>query len=416
MKKIDLVIVTWHQTYLSSYAGGYVRLQHFLKRIPKKIEYVILDNHKTIYGDVVKKDRIIEYQSPNWINSLQKKVFILWFLLETISSTIILYNNSVSLIKKNKVKVLYFPTGEFLQLYIVSFLLKRRFPHVNVVLDILNYGILDANYKTYFGRLKKSGIGFIRAVVITITIWFSHTLMKHTITHADYIFTVSREFQNKIKKDYKKESINFTPSGVEMPKNRSINKKPKYLGLYIGRMTLEKGIYDVITTWEKVIIKVPTAKLALGGYADDVTKAAISKEIKDKKLDNNVVFLEDVTEKKKNELFYSSEIFIHLAHKEPLFPVITILEGWSYGLPTIFYDMSVYTSAEKEFHFSKDCLYPIKGQDTANASKAIVEYSKLRKSKKEKMQESARKNAELFNWDTIATKEWDIITSLIQKS
>ncbi|MBA3723306.1 MAG: glycosyltransferase [Candidatus Levybacteria bacterium] len=416
MKKTDLVIVTWHQTYLSSYAGGYVRLQHFLKRIPKKLEYVILDNHKSIYGDVVKEDRIIEYQSPNWINSLQKKVFILWFLLETISSTIILYNNSIALIKNNKVKVLYFPTGEFLQLYIVSFLLKKKFPHVNVVLDILNYGILDANYKTYFGRLKKSGIGLIRAMVITITIWFSHTLMKHTITHADYIFTVSREFRNKIKKDYKKESINFTPSGVEMPNHQSLNKKPKYLGLYIGRMTLEKGIYDVIATWEKVIIKVPTAQLALGGYADDVTKAAIRREIHDRRLDNNVIFLGDVTEEKKHELLHSSELFIHLAHKEPLFPVITILEGWSYGLPTIFYNMSVYNSAEKEFNFSKVCLYPIKGQDISNASNAIVSYSKLTRSKKEKMQESARKNAELFSWDIIAKKEWDIITSLVQKS
>lgn len=414
MQKNDLVIVTWHQSYLSSYAGGYVRLRQFLKRVPKDLHFKILDNKPSIYTDLVKKDQIITYSSPRWIEVLQTKVFILWFLLETISSTIILYNISASLIKNNDTKVLYFPTGEFLQLYIASFFLKKRYPHVKVVLDILNYGILDKDYKTYFYRLRKNNSGLIRSIVITVTIWFSHTLMKHTIAHADYIFTVSREFKNRIKKDYKKESINFTPSGVEMP-NKSTNKNFKYQGLYIGRMTLEKGVYDVINAWEYVIQKNPKASLALAGYADDVTKTSILNKIKEHSLEKNVVFMGDITEEKKKDLLSKSELFLHLAHREPLFPVITILEGWSYGLPTVFYDMSVYHSADKEFKFSKLCLYPITNGDIFASAKAVTSYLNLSSDKKETKRKSAIENASSFSWDVIAKKEWDVIQNLIRK-
>lgn len=412
MHDIDLIIVTWHQNYLSTYAGGYVRLRQFLKRIPKNLNFILLDNKKTIYSDILNKEKIIEYQSPKWINSIQDKVFILWFFLETISSTIILYNLSSHLIKQKKAKVLYFPTGEFLQLYIVSLLIKSRFPRVKIVLDILNYGILDKNYSTYFKRLQKSGIGFIRAVVITVTIWFSHTLMKYTIKHADYIFTVSREFQNKIKKDYKKKSINFTPSGVEVHSRQKKSKK-KYLGVYIGRMTVEKGIYDVISTCEQVIKQVPNAKFALGGYADEITKRSLQREILDKGIKNNITFFGDVTEQKKTDLLESSDLFIHLAHREPLFPVITILEGWSHGLSTVFYDMSVYKSALREFHFSDACLYPIKNQSISEAVKIIVKYAKYPLTEKTKKQKIARENAKMFSWDTISKKEWKVISNFV---
>ncbi len=414
MQHIELAIVTWHQTYLSSYAGGYVRLREFLKRVPNKTDFVILDNYKSIYSDIVKKERIIEYKSPRWISNLQKKAFILWFLLETISSTVILYTKSAELIKKNNIRVLYFPTGEFLQLYTVSYLIKLRYPGVKVILDILNYGILDKNYQSYFKRLQKSGIGLVRAVVITITIWFSHMLMKYTIRHADYIFTVSREFMERIKKDYQKESINFTPSGVSLPGKQHFDKPKHYLGIYIGRMTVEKGIFELIAVWEKVVKQNKDAKLLLGGFADEAAKNAIKKDIIEKNLEKSITFIDSVSDELKSKLLSDSELFIHLAHREPLFPVITILEGWAHGLPTVFYDMSVYDSALKEFNFSTECLYPVANLNKSKAAELILAYSNLDEKTKATIQNNALKNAAMFSWDRIAKQEWDVINELIK--
>jgi hypothetical protein len=143
MNNIDVAIITWHQNYLSTYAGGYVRIREFLKRIPPDLNYILIDNKPSIYADLIPSKRLVEYTSPQWIQSLQKKFFIMWFLLEVISSMYTLFTITNTLVKKHNIKVFYFPIGEFLQLYILSVLLKMRFPHIPIVIDILNYGILD---------------------------------------------------------------------------------------------------------------------------------------------------------------------------------------------------------------------------------------------------------------------------------
>ncbi len=416
MKDLDLVIVTWHQTYLSSYAGGYVRLREFLKRIPSKFYFVLLDNKETIYSDILPKISINEYKSPKWIGALQKRIFIIWFLLETISSTMILYRECSRLISSRNAKVLYFPTGEFLQLYITSFLIKIKFKKVKVVLDILNYGILDESYRIYFSRLRKNRIGLVRSIVITSTIYFSHALMRHTISHADYIFTVSKDFVKKIHKDYKKNTIDYTPSGVNIPVKKNISKNKKFLGVYVGRMTVEKGIFDVLAVWSEVVKKLPNAKLALAGYADNVMKAAILKEIKERKIYKNVIFFEDVTEKQKNDILSKSELFLHLARQEPLFPVITILEGFSYGLPAVIYNMNVLKTAIKQFKLSNKSMYIIQSKNIQKAALEIIGYEKLTNANKRMRSAAAIKNAALFSWDMIAQKEFNIIESIIRRA
>lgn len=334
-------------------------------------------------------------------------------MLETISSGIILYKLCSDLILKKKAKVLYIPTGEFLQLYTVSFLLKKRFPKVNVVLDVLNYGILDKSYKIYFLRLQKNGIGLFRSIAITSAIFITHSFMKFTISYADYIMTVSKDFVVKIKKDYKKDTIDFTPSGVNKPRVNMAKKDKSYLGVYIGRMTLEKGIFDVLSTWQDVIKKSPDARLALAGYADPVMTDAIHDEIKKKGIEENVTFLGDVTEKKKDRLLRESSLFIHLAHREPLFPVITILEGFSYGLPAIVYKMPVLSSSIAQFGFSKESMYIVENGNVKEAAKKIISYEKLSKDQREKKFKSAIHNASLFSWDVIAKKEFSVIQKFL---
>ncbi len=411
MLKTDVAIVTWHQTYLSSYAGGYVRLREFLKRLPSKMDVLLLDNASTIYSDIVPSQKIIQYRSPKWINNLQKKYFILWFFLETISSTIILFNICSKLAKVGT-KVFYFPMGEFTQLYLVSLLLKKRYPQVKVVIDVLNYGILDKSYKTYFLSLKKKGLGFIRAFVTTATIFFSVFLMKHTISSADYVFTVSEDFVKKIKKDYKKNTIDYTPSGVNVPKSLPSSKK-EYLGIYIGRHTVEKGIFDVLAMWSEVVGEKSDALLVLAGHADATIHEAIQQEVDKRGLKKNVIVCGDISEKKKTELLSKSEVFIHLAHQEPLFPVITILEAFSYGLPAVFYDMNVFQSAKKTFSLSGKSMYVIENGNIQKAAEAILSYSHLSAVAKKEKTIEAVDIARKFSWDTIAKKEFAVVQSLI---
>jgi len=49
--------------------------------------------------------------------------------------------------------------------------------------------------------------------------------------------------------------------------------------------------------------------------------------VKQSNLENNVVVYGSVTEEEKYKILSESEIFLHVANYEPLFPVIGILEG-----------------------------------------------------------------------------------------
>ena len=75
MEKIDVLILSWHQVYISGYAGGYIRLREFLKRVPDNLSYCILDNAPSIYKDISGKFRIVEYSEPFIMMTLRKNLF-----------------------------------------------------------------------------------------------------------------------------------------------------------------------------------------------------------------------------------------------------------------------------------------------------------------------------------------------------
>ncbi len=413
MKAIDLLILSWHQTYLKNYAGGYIRIREFLKRVPKNIDYFILDNKPSIYKDIfINKSKLIEYAVPNFLKYLLKKTFILWYLLETLFAGIIIYAKAKKLIETKGIKVLYVPIGEFCHLYLPAIILKKKFPHIRLIVDILNYEIPDQNAFVYYKRLRKNGQGILRALAIVLNGTVNSYIRRKSITAADYIFTVSPDLVVKIKKDYKKNTIDFTPSGVNLPSSHIYHAKRKYLGVYVGRMNVEKGVVEIIHTWAEVVKKLPDAKVALAGVIDNNFLKFIDREIKRLDLKKNVIVFGQVSEKQKSEILSQSHLFLHLAKYEPLFPVIGILEGLSFGCSAIIYNMKVVSSQLNQLKKWK-CLFIMKNMITKELAEKIIEYDQYSQEIKKLLFNEAKKFANLFDWDNIADKEFNVINNLM---
>src|SRR3989344_759530 len=336
-KNIDLLILSWHQTYLSKNAGGYIRLSEFLKRAPKTIGFKLLDNTPTIYSDVASENELIRYQTPQLIKIFEKRFFILWFMLENITTAWIVYFTAKKLIRQYKPKVLYVPIGEFFHLYLPAIILKLQFPQIRLVVDILNFEIPDKSVFTYYQKLRKSGQSIIRSILTIYATLQSTFLIKRTVNLVDYIFTVSPDLISALKKYYRKESIDFTPSGVDS--------------------------------------SFPLPKV-------------------------------------KKKFLAASQLFLHVARYEPLFPVIGILEGLSFGLPAIVYNMKVVSSQQNILKKWK-CLYIIENGSTKEVVKKIQEYYKSTQKTKNLLSLEAKKFANLYDWDKIAKKEFGIILDLI---
>ena len=123
MKTIDLLVLSWHQVYLSSNAGGYVRLREFVKRVPKNLNFILLDNNPTIFKDIVDDTNLIVFDTPNILKKV-KHFFLPWLLIETLFAGFIIYRIGNKIIANNNCKVLYVPIGEFPQLYLPAIFLK----------------------------------------------------------------------------------------------------------------------------------------------------------------------------------------------------------------------------------------------------------------------------------------------------
>src|SRR6266568_1521087 len=413
-KSVDLLVMTWHQVYMSAKAGGYVRLREFLKRMPKEIKYIVMDNPPSLYADILPQKNIVIFETPKFLKQLEKKLFVVWIFLETIFAGIVVYQTGKKLIENLSPKVIYVTIGEFPQLYIPAILLKRKYPHVRLVVYILNYELPEKNVWLFYKRLRNSGSGLFRTIAIISAFYIGYFLTNRTINNVDYVFTVSKKLVLALKKVYKKTTIDYTPSGVNLPLSKRVVEKKKFLGIYVGRMSSVKGVFEILNVWAKVVEQNKTAQLALVGFVDENTLGALKKQI-EFNLKKNVSIFTDVSDQKKNELLSQSELFLHLAKYEPLFPVIGILEGFSFGLPVVIYNMEVYQSVRKQFKLTDTSIYAVKNSDTNAAAKAVTDFARLSQSKKKEASLNVIKIAKLFSWDSIAQKEFRVINSLIKQ-
>ncbi|OGK16413.1 hypothetical protein A2774_03075 [Candidatus Roizmanbacteria bacterium RIFCSPHIGHO2_01_FULL_39_12c] len=412
MKKIDLLILTWHQTYLSKNAGGYIRLREFFKYIPNSIRFIIMDNQPSIYSDAVAKHQLYHYQTPAFLKFLEKRFFLFWFTLENIFAGIILYLSARRLIRDYQPKVLYVPIGEFVHIYFPSILLKLQFPKIKLVVDILNFEIPGEGAINYYRTLRKSGINFIRSLFTIYATIQSSFLIKKSIRLIDYVFTVSPDLVDKLRVFYKKDTIDYTLSGVTIPKKIKAVKK-SFLGVYVGRLTVQKGVFELLDIWSMLVKKLPIAKLALAGQVDEVTKLALLDRISKLKLKKNVTFFGAVSESKKQKILSRSQIFLHLARYEPLFPVIGILEGLAQKLPVIIYNMKVVDSQLKEGLTDKPFLIAENGNKERVVQK-ILEFFQFPARQKTILAKEAYQLANKFDWSIIAEKEFNIINRMIK--
>ena len=283
------------------------------------------------------------------------------------------------------------------------------------MVDILNYEIPDNNFINYFNTLKKNGIGIFRALVTIIMYYIGYFLTNVTISSVDYVFTVSPELVKSIKKVYSKKTIDHTPSGVDSSFQLRFSNTKRYLGVYVGRITAQKGVYDLVTVWSKYVLNGSNAKLAIIGSADEVNKKLLEAEIYRLHLQKNVEVFFGVSNIIKNKLLSQSMVFLHLAKYEPLFPVIGILEGLSYGLPVISYDMAVIANHLKQDNLA-NFIYVVDNGNTNKVVSALKKYTFRSDKEKKVIFQNARKYAKNYDWDVIAAKEFNVIQQLIANS
>lgn len=405
--KNNIIIIGIHQSHVGANAGGYIRLIEFIKFIPRDFNFKIIDLYPTIYDNNLQKKQIRTYTQPRIIYILLKKFFVLGVLSERIYSAIQAYKISCSIIEKESISVIYVPIGEFLHLYLPAILLKRKYPHIKLVVDILNFKVYKDNFILILKSYISKSNNYIFSIATALVSYISFKIVQITINTVDFVYTVSPQLIEEIKQIYKRNTIDFTPSGVTFHPNKAKIIK-RYAGVYVGRVTEQKGVFNLIQVWKEVVKLKPEARLIIAGLITPETTKEVNEKIKMYNLTENVELKGSVTEKEKFKIIAESQIFLHLANYEPLFPVIGILEGLSVGLPVVVYEMPVLQPEISTIKMN-NFIHIVKNNQYKEVADKVLKLSNLKEKEKKEILINAVEYVRKFDWRLIAGKEWDSI-------
>ncbi len=405
-----ILLLLWHPDQPVPTSGGLVRTKEFLRFFPQDFHVTVLDKYPTILADLKFNGRVVEYKLPSIVDRIYNWSFLWGRILEWSLIAVILTIKGWQELKTKRYKVIYAPIGEALHIFLPAVILKKLFPSVSVIIDVLNFEIPEGGFWQYYKSLRSNKIGRSRSFVSPLGIVISLLLMKRLIRNVNYVVTVSPHVKRKLAPYYHSSKISVTPSGVSIGTINSVSYKkilPKYDGVFVGRHTSEKGIFDLVKVWENVTKIKKGAKLIMIGPCDRETKLKLEGEIEKKKLKKNIFILGVLSEEEKFQRLRESRVFIHLAHFEPLVPVITILEALSCGLPVVHYNVA----ALKDYPelYNHPSFYLVENKNIRKATKKVLAFLFLRPEEVKRISSEARKYARRFAWRKIAQDEAKII-------
>ncbi len=178
-----------------------------------------------------------------------------------------------------------------------------------------------------------------------------------------------------------------------------------YDAVFVGRISKEKGVYDLIDVWFTITGKKKDAKLVIIGSGPELHN--IRETVRKRKLVDNVEVKGPCTDSEMYRLIKSSRLFI--------FP--SLFEGWGLavaealacGLPVICYDIP---SLREVFGKCKSVFFtPIKDLDALQL--AIINL--LERKDFQDLAIDAKSYVEKFSWKDISRRDLDIIHSRVYK-
>jgi len=221
------------------------------------------------------------------------------------------------------------------------------------------------------------------------------------------LFLVLNELDKKALSRYDVgERVRVVNMGVDVKAVGTIKPSVQrmYDAIFVGRLTPQKGILDLIEIWNRVCQRKRGARLALVGGGSAKWIQTVVNEIKRNNLDNNVDFLGFREGREKFELLKSAKCFLMPSLYESW--GMTVVEAMACALPVIAYDLPVFDSL---FPYGMKKV-PI-GDVSAFAECVldVLENEILRSKLAEEAQEMALK----YDWDLVARQEMDLLKGLV---
>lgn len=308
------LVLSWHPEdgYLS--AGGYRRSREVVRGLACKSEVVVIDVAPSIYGDLRGPSlRIVEYSLPRLkrVASVDRRLarFVQWSL-----AAAMLMWDGVREERRLSFDSIYVPTSDVLVCAVAGAALKvltrRRlvFCNMNAVAPVMPL-VMRALHE--------------RADAVTV------------LSQAEAAALAGWPLRTPILVA----GTSGPPFDDDVPSTQPDEKV--WDGIFIGRHTPEKGVFDALEVWERVLRKRPEARLLLIGACSTEIRRKLEERMADLPIGEGQIVLGGVVpDREKFALLRRSRVAIATSH----------VEGWGFiplealgvGVPTVCWDLAAY--------------------------------------------------------------------------
>ena len=204
--------------------------------------------------------------------------------------------------------------------------------------------------------------------------------------------------------------VTVTPgNGIELSKfPTELSKKFDYHAVFFARLIPEKGIFDLVDIWKRVIKKMPNAKLAVCGISEktEIVEKFL-KEVSKYNLSNNIDFLGQQEYAKLINTVANSSLTLYPSYVDS-FSLVT-LESLACGTPVVAYDIPAI-----RHNFGKcESVFRCPIGDKKSMADTIL--SILTKKETKSLAIEAKEFAASFDWNNIVEAEKKAYVQVINR-
>ena len=294
---------------------------------------------------------------------------------------------------KREDRGIIYSTSDFLTDTIPAFFWKLRNKHLKWIQVV---------HHLYVSPFSRRGESFLTNLLGFLSQRMGLFLMKRK---ADAVIVVSPMVKQSLRElGFDSRKIRVIYNGIDKTKiehfEPSSNRLKKYDCVFLGRLNVSKGLFDLIEIWQVLLKSTPDVSLAIIGGGSKRIKQELKNRVKQYNLQESISILGYLEDKEAFGILKSSRVFVFPSYEEGF--GIAILEAMACRLPVVAWDLPVYHEV-----FPKGIVRVPLG----NVKKFADEVLMLLNDQElyEKLRGDAISIASKYDWDRVAEREVELM-------
>jgi glycosyltransferase involved in cell wall biosynthesis len=372
-----ILALLWHAPHSVITAGGFRRTFEIFERAPENVEVLAVDDEPSFLNDLKTGGvEVLEYRIPWPVRALEAEHFWLERVLEWIASTILMVWACIRLaIRRERFDVIFVPSSEQVPALLAG-IFARYLLRAPLVACNLNIDIFPGPVRRPLTRL--------------------HNL-------ADCVIVISEHLESELRAYGLSSPIELNGVGLDTAPIDAVSDpgEKTYDGVFVGRHDIEKGVFDLVEIWSRVVREHPSAKLAMIGSSNPTNRAKLVSLISRLGLRDSVELLGTVGDEEKYEVMKLAKVCVFPSYVEEW--GIVPQEALACGLPVVAYDLPVY----RENIVPCEAVFRLPVGDVEGIARKTSEL--LREDAYRRYSAVGPDFVRRFEWDEVASREFSIM-------